>query len=73
MLHVNISLHYTGVEDSSGMEFFYSYIPPVHEAGVLPLGHSVTPGMIIPPKTDNYVIEGICPGRCTERVSEHML
>ena len=45
----------------------------MHEAGVLPVGHRVTPSMIIPPNTDNYVIEGLCPGRCTEQVSELVL
>ena len=54
------------------MEFFYSNIPPVHEAGLLPVAHITTPGMIIPPNTYNFVIEGFCPGRCTEQVSEHV-
>ena len=63
----------TGVEDSSGFEFYYTTTKPMHEAGVLPVGHRVTPGMIIPPNTDSYVIEGLCPGRCTEEVSELVL
>lgn len=69
---VHCNTPYTGVEDSSGMEFFYSNTPPAHEAAVLPLGHTVTPTMIIPPNTENYVIEGICPGKCTDQVSEYM-
>ena len=62
----------TGVEDSSGLEFYYTTTEPLHEAGLLPVGHRVTPGMIIPPNTDNYVTEGLCSGQCTEQVSEHV-
>ena len=30
----------------------------------------ILPSMIIPPKTDNYLIEAFCSGRCTEKVRD---
>ena len=56
------------VTDSSGMRFFYVNTRREHDAGVLYVGHSVHPLMIIPPGTDNYTISGICAANCTERV-----
>ena len=58
-----------GVLDSSGVEFFYTSNPPVHEAGILTLGHSVSRKMVIPPKADNFVIQSACPAVCTQNVS----
>ena len=55
------------------MEFFYSNTVPAHEAGVLLFGHNVLPSMIIPPKTDNYLIEGFCSGQCTEKVKRPII
>ena len=56
--------------DASGLEFFYSNTEPVHEAGILGMGYNILPSMIIPPKTDNYLIEAFCSGRCTEKVRQ---
>ena len=58
----------TDVTDSSGLRFFYVREPREHDAGVLYIGHSVFPTMIIPPGTDNYTISGVCGAQCTERV-----
>ena len=54
-----------GVVDSSGMEFFYSSQPPLHEAGILAMGHLVTNFMIIPPGIKRFGIIGRCGGECT--------
>ena len=54
------------------MRFFYVNTPREHDAGVLYLGHSVVPIMIIPPGTNNYTISGICGAQCTERVCDIM-
>ena len=62
--------HLIDVVDASGLEFFYSNTEPVHEAGVLFIGYNVLPSMIIPPKTDNYLIEAFCSGQCTEKVKQ---
>ena len=62
-----------GVVDGSGLEFFYSNTEPVHVAGMLAIGHNVLPSMIIPPKADNYLIEGFCSGKCTEKVRRLLL
>ena len=58
--------------DSSGIRFFYVSTPREHDAGVLFMGHSVVPIMIIPPGADNYTISGICGAQCTERVCDIM-
>ena len=62
--------HLIDVVDASGLEFFYSNTEPVHEAGILLMGYNILPSMIIPPKTDNYLIEAFCSGRCTEKVRD---
>ena len=60
---------FSGVVDSSGMEFFYSNTPPRHRAGLMSVGHSVRNIMIIPPNAENYTITSACPGSCTQTVS----
>lgn len=51
------------------MEFSYTTTPPVHRAGVMTLGHHVTPNMVIPPQSEKYSIQGICSGECTQEVN----
>ena len=64
--HAHFSL--TGTRDSSGIRIFYTNISREHDAGILDIGHSVTPLMIIPPNTPNYTIAGVCAPDCTEKV-----
>ncbi len=70
--YVVLEIHYdnpnldSGVIDSSGMEFFYSDTKPVHRAGIMILGHVVSPTMIIPPKVNDFVVEGLCASDCTQ-------
>jgi hypothetical protein len=37
-----------------------------HDAGLLVLGHDVSPAMTIPPNVTNFVVSGHCAGECTE-------
>ena len=67
-LYIGCALYIIDVIDSSGIRFFYVSEPREHDAGVLYLGHSVFPTMIIPPDVDNYTISGVCGAQCTERV-----
>ena len=60
-----------GIADSSGFEFFYTNTEPVHRAGLMSVGYNVTSRMIIPPRTDNFIVEGSCSGTCTESVRYH--
>ena len=39
------------------------------DAGILMVGHAVTPGMVIPPGADNYTVSGYCSGSCTQQVT----
>ena len=61
------------INDSSGIEFFYSSIARTHEAGILQVGHSVSRTMVIPPGTSNYDIFGDCNAQCTTNVSIHFI
>ena len=60
--------HTTGVFDSSGMRFFYTSTRRQHDAGMVGLGHYVTPDMLIPPGAINYTISGLCTSTCTKKV-----
>ncbi len=60
---------YSDKVDSSGVEFFYTSNATKHRAGVLGVGDSVTPYMVIPPKANEFTIYGMCPSECTQRVS----
>lgn len=55
------------------MEFFYTSIPRTYESGILQIGHAVTPLMIIPPGTTEYVVLGDCNSECTSNVCVEML
>ena len=73
--HVLIEVHYdnqqlvSGIVDSSGMEFFYTTEEPVNRAGVLAIGSSVNPIMMVPPKLDQLIINAFCSASCLDRVS----
>ncbi len=56
--------------DSSGMIYYLTSEEPDQLAGVLTLGHNVESLMIIPPKSADYTIAGICDTSCIDTVSE---
>ena len=39
-----------------------------HLAGIMAVGHHITPNMLIPPQLDMYSIAGLCSGDCTDKV-----
>ncbi len=51
------------------MRYFYTTKEPDLKAGMLTLGHRVTHEMIIPPRTSNYTIAGICDTGLIKSVS----
>ena len=50
------------------MKFLYVSEEPANRAGLLTLGHSANAAMMIPPRAENYVVNGICPGQCTQKI-----
>ena len=62
-------MYFPDLIDSSGIEFTYTTKPPQNLAGVMTLGHHVTPNFLIPPGTGSYDVAGICSGPCTEEVT----
>ena len=57
-----------GMVDNSGLEFFYSHEAPEKRAGLLTLGQLSSSSLIIPPRTDNFVVNALCPEQCTQQV-----
>ena len=62
------SLECAGIVDSSGLRFFYTTEEPEQRAGIIMMGHDVTRHMLIPPRTQNFTITGICSIDCTNTV-----
>ena len=60
---------YIGVTDSSGMRIWYTSSPREYDAGMLAVGYSVTPHMVVPPNAKNFTITGFVHEECTNRVS----
>ena len=59
---------YSGTIDSSGMRIWYTDTPREHEAGIMQIGHSVTPLMVIPPNAKNFTVTGLVNDQCTNQV-----
>ncbi len=57
-----------GVIDNSGFEFFYVNDKPENRAGLLILGQVSSSSLVIPPQADNFVVNALCPGTCTQKV-----
>ncbi len=72
--YIVLEIHYdnpnlnSGVRDSSGIKFLYVSEEPANRAGLLTVGHSANAAMMIPPRAENYVVNAICPGQCTQKV-----
>ena len=56
--------------DQSGITFYYTEVAEKvnHLAGIMVVGHHITPNMLIPPQLDTYSIAGLCSGDCTDKV-----
>ena len=59
-------LIHSGLYDSSGVRFHYTSKLRDYDAGVLPVGESVTPYMVIPPQQKSWLTVGYCPKECTQ-------
>ena len=60
---------FAGVVDSSGVRIWYTDTPREHDAGMILVGYSVHPYMVIPPNAKNYTVTGFVSEECTNRVS----
>ena len=72
MLKFKDKLHiFLGIIDESGITFYYTETAEKvkHLAGVMAVGHHITPNMLIPPQLDKYSIAGLCSGDCTKKVT----
>jgi len=38
-----------------------------HEAGQITIGHDVSPALIVPPDTTNFITAGHCSSECTQK------
>ena len=63
-----ISFVHLGVTDSSGMRIWYTSSPREHDAGMLTVGYSVNPHMVIPPNAKNFTITSFVHEECTNKV-----
>lgn len=61
------SFSITGVVDSSGVRIMYSEKLRQHDAGILTLGHTVSPTHIIPPG-QKWTTVALCTADCTDEV-----
>ena len=64
-----LPLYNIGVIDSSGMRIWYTSSPREYDAGILTVGYSVTPHMVVPPNDKNFTITGFVHEECTNRVN----
>lgn len=69
-----LELHYDnpnmvrGNVDNSGLKFFYTN-EVENRAGLLTIGQQALNTMIIPPRAENFVVNALCPEKCTEKVT----
>ena len=61
-------LFHAGLQDRSGMQFYFTRQQPTHLAGILSLGYPITPDLVVPPGADNFTVQAICSAACLERV-----
>lgn len=52
------------------MTFYYNKTDEniKYMAGVMAVGHHITPNMLIPPQSERYTITGQCSSDCTKKV-----
>ena len=67
MIH-ELTIIYSGIVDSSGIQFTYLETPREHDAGILFIGHEVSSFMVVPPNAANYTVSAFCPMECTNEV-----
>ncbi|XP_071518890.1 DBH-like monooxygenase protein 1 [Panulirus ornatus] len=57
-----------GVVDASGLRIFYTEVLRPNDAGLMVVGHDVSPKLIIPPNQSSWLTVGHCHGSCTGEV-----
>ena len=64
-------MHTLDIIDQSGITFYYTQTAEKvkHLAGIMAVGHHITPNMLIPPQLEKYSIAGFCSDDCTKKVS----
>ena len=73
--YVVLEVHYdnpsldVGMVDNSGLEFFYVSEEPENRAAFLSIGQISSSNLVIPLKADNFVVNALCPSKCTKKVS----
>ena len=67
-VHYNNPKHYEGVKYESGIRLYYTDETKQHSAGILEVGVIYTDRMLIPPLQKSFEWNGVCPGKCTEKV-----
>ncbi|KAL9952237.1 hypothetical protein ACROYT_G039460 [Oculina patagonica] len=55
-----------GRKDSSGLRFFYTSNLRKYDAGIIAVGESSLPFMVIPPKQESWISTGYCPKQCSQ-------
>ena len=63
-------MHTLDIIDQSGITFYYTQMAKkvMHLAGIMAIGHHVTPNMLMPPQLEKYSIAGLCSDYCTKKV-----
>ena len=64
-------MHHAGVRDRSGFNLTYLSTGRKYDAGVLEVGHTVLPTMVVPGRAVSYSIFGECSSSCTSVCSLH--
>ena len=66
--NIMLPLLFIGVVDDSGIKFSYTSEAPRHRAGILSMGYTPNNFLAIPPGRNNFIVNSLCPGKCTEKV-----
>jgi dopamine beta-monooxygenase len=66
-IHYNNPQMLKGVKDFSGINIVYLDHPRKYDAGIMAIGHRITPFQLIPPGQDNFSVYGICDPSCTSK------
>ena len=67
-----VEVHYnnpnldSGIIDDSGISWYITNNLRTHDVGIFEIGHAVSDGIMVPPRTESYLVAGLCPGECTE-------
>lgn len=72
--YVRLEIHYNnpnmfhGIQDQSGIRFYYTTTLRKYDIGIMEVGTTYTSTMAIPPKQSEFPWHGLCPSVCTKKV-----